>query len=142
MMDRIPDRVGWVLAVFALLLAANAIWMLVDPQVWYHELPAAVPDFGPYNEHFVRDIGCAFGAFAFAFAWAARAPAFRYPLVSVSTAFLVAHAALHVFDTARGFVDHSHWWIDLPGVYVPAVASAWLLLACRPELRPPPANPE
>ena len=38
----------------------NGAWMLWDPIHWYHTLPAAVPDSGPLNEHFVRDIGCAF----------------------------------------------------------------------------------
>ena len=48
-----------VLLLLATLTAANAVWMLADPQHWYHDLPAAVPDTGPYNEHFVRDVGCA-----------------------------------------------------------------------------------
>jgi hypothetical protein len=111
----------WVLLVFAATSAANAVWMLVDPQRWYHDLPAAVPDTGPYNEHFVRDIGCAFATMAVALFWAAFAPRWRPPLVAVATLFLAGHAALHVFDTARGFLDAHHWMLDLPGVYLPAL---------------------
>ena len=114
---------GWfvLLSALALITAVNAVWMLVDPSHWYSDLPAGVPDFGDYNEHFVRDIGCAFLTFALALAWAAFRPAVRAPLVGISAVFFVAHAVLHIYDTARGFVEVGHWWLDLPGVYAPAV---------------------
>ena len=44
----------WILGVTGL---ANGLWMLLAPESWYHGLPAAVPDTGPFNAHFVRDIG-------------------------------------------------------------------------------------
>jgi len=121
---------------FALSTAANAAWMLASPASWYHELPANVPATGAYNEHFVRDIGCAFLVMAFALGWAALRPAARAPLVVVSTAFLVLHAALHVFDSARGYLPAGHWRHDVAGVYLPAVAAvvvAFLIL--RPTRR-------
>ena len=114
----------WVLVIAAATSAANAGWMLADPQQWYHELPAGVPDTGPYNEHFVRDIGTAFATMAVALFWAAFTPRWRPPLVAIATLFMVAHAALHVFDTARGFLDAHHWWLDAPGVYLPALLLA------------------
>lgn len=115
------DSMFWLLAVIAVTSAANAVWMLAGPAHWYSELPAAVPDTGPYNEHFVRDIGVAFATMALAFGWAAFVPRWRPPLVVVGTAFLAGHAALHVFDTLRGFLDGDHWLLDLPGVYLPAL---------------------
>ena len=120
-MTKRRDGWFWVLVLFALTSAANAAWMLVDPQRWYHDLPAGVPDTGPYNEHFVRDIGCAFATMAVALFWAAFTPRWRPPLVAIAALFLVAHAGLHVFDTARGFLDAHHWMLDLPGVYLPAL---------------------
>lgn len=120
----------WVLLAAGLLSAANAAWMLWDPQLWYHELPAGVPDTGPYNEHFVRDIGTAFLTLSLAFVWAAYAPRWRPPLVAIATFFLVAHAALHLFDTARGFLDAHHWLLDLPGVYLPAAILAPVAWRC------------
>jgi hypothetical protein len=131
------DAMFWLLVVSALLSTANAVWMLVDPQRWYHDLPAAVPDTGPFNEHFVRDIGAAFATMAVALYWAAFAPRWRPPLVAIAALFLVLHAALHVFDTARGFLDGHHWLLDLPGVYFPAVLLA--VVAWR-ELRATPAT--
>jgi hypothetical protein len=117
---RALDGWGWVFAVAGAVTIANALWMFAGPLHWYHELPAAVPDTGPFNAHFVRDIGCAFLAVGVALIWAARAPRWRPPLVAVSALFLVGHAALHVFDTLRGALGHAHWWLDLPGVYLPA----------------------
>lgn len=39
-----------------LLLAANGLFMLADPVQWYAMVPG-VPETGPFNPHFVRDIG-------------------------------------------------------------------------------------
>jgi hypothetical protein len=126
--SRRSDPCFWLLGAMALGSAGNAVWMLADPARWYRELPAGVPDTGPYNEHFVRDIGCAFAAVALALAWAAWRPRWRPPLVAIAAFFLVAHAALHVFDTLRGFLDADHWALDLPGVYAPAAIAAGLAL--------------
>ncbi len=118
------DAWFWTLLLLALINTVNAASMLVDPSRWYQEVPAAVPDFGPYNEHFVRDLGCAFLTVTFVLVWAALRPAVRFPLVATAAFFLVGHAVLHVYDTARGFVDADHWWIDFPGVYLPALVLA------------------
>jgi hypothetical protein len=130
MTTRERDGWWWVLGALALLNLGNGVWMLADPRLWYTDLPAAVPDFGPYNEHFVRDLGGAFLAFGLGLGWAAVRPAARRPLVAIAALFTWLHAAGHVYDTARGVVDPDHWWIDLPGVYVPALvfaACVWLL---------------
>ncbi len=115
------DPIGWGLLVFGLIGLANALWMLVGPMHWYTELPAAVPDTGPFNPHFVRDIGCAFLATSFALIWAAWSPRYRLPLVGVAALFLATHAILHAYDTLRGALDHNHWLLDLPGVYLPGL---------------------
>jgi hypothetical protein len=127
-METRRDAWFWLLLLFAATSAANAAWMLVDPRRWYHHLPAGVPDTGPFNEHFVRDIGAAFATTAVALAWAAFRPRWRAPLVTIAALFLGAHAALHVFDTARGFLDTHHWLLDLPGVYLPVLVLAPLAI--------------
>ena len=65
------DGWAWALGALAAVTAGNALWMLVAPLHWYHELPANVPAAGPFNEHFVRDIGCAFAVMAVALGWVA-----------------------------------------------------------------------
>lgn len=110
-----------VLGLFALGNLATGAWMLVDPVHWYFTIPAAVPDFGPLNEHFVRDVGCAFVVQSALLAGAALVPAWRVPGCAMVALFYVLHAAVHVLDTARGLVGPDHWLIDLPAIYVPAV---------------------
>ena len=45
--------------------------------------------------------------------------------MTVVAVFYVLHAILHVHDTASGLVGPHHWWLDAPGVYIPAVLLAW-----------------
>jgi hypothetical protein len=125
------DGLGWLLFVFGLISLGNAAWMLADPLRWYHDLPAEVPDFGPFNPHFVRDIGCAFATVGVALVWAALSPPRRFALTAIATVFYAAHAVLHVFDTLRGAASPEHWLLDLPGVYLPAI----LLLAATSSAR-------
>jgi len=117
----------WILLVSGLLLVANALWMLAGPMHWYHELPAAVPDTGPFNPHFVRDIGCAFFAMGVALIWGERTPAWRFPLVAIAMVFLTAHALLHVYDTLVGNLPSDHWWLDFAGVYLPVLLIGFVL---------------
>ncbi len=122
----LPALDAWtlVIAVIALGSVSNGIWMLLAPGHWYVQIPAGVPDTGPLNVHFVRDIGCAFLSVGVALAWAALRPDLRRPLVSIACFFYLAHALLHVHDTLRGIVDADHWLLDLPGVYLPALILA------------------
>lgn len=113
---------GWtiVLGLFALGNLANGVWMLADPVHWYYTLPAGVPDFGPLNEHFVRDIGATFTALGGVLAVSAVVRSWRIPASITVAGFALLHAAVHVLDTVRGLVGAEHWSVDLPGVYLPA----------------------
>jgi len=119
--DRRLDGLGWLFMLLGAGTIANALWMLAGPMHWYTDLPAAVPDTGPFNPHFVRDIGCAFLTVGVALVWAALDRRSRMPLAVVSALFLALHGLLHVYDTVTGALDHTHWWLDLPGVYLPAL---------------------
>lgn len=121
MSEQKRDLHGWILLVFGVAMIANALWMLAGPMHWYNELPAAVPDTGPFNPHFVRDIGCAFLTAGASLVWAARSAHFRFPLTAMATVFLVAHALLHIYDTSVGNLPSTHWQLDFAGVYVPAI---------------------
>lgn len=115
------DPWRWGLLIAAIANLGNAAWMLADPADWYARLPAAVPDTGPLNTHFVRDIGSAFAMMGIALAWAAFRPALRVPFLALTALFYVLHALVHVTDTLAGRLPPSHWLIDLPGVYAPAL---------------------
>ena len=111
----------WALGIFGLANLANAAWMLADPAGWYAGLPAAVPDTGPLNTHFVRDVGSAFAVMGCALLWAAVRPALRVPMLAGVALFYLLHALVHVTDTVAGRLPASNWAIDAPGVYVPAL---------------------
>jgi hypothetical protein len=114
------DLLAWALGVFAVVNLANGVWMLAAPADWYARLPAAVPDTGPLNEHFVRDVGSAFVMMGCALVAGALRPALRAPALAFVALFYVLHALVHVADTLTGRLPASHWLIDLPGVYLPA----------------------
>src|SRR5215831_10035016 len=61
--------VAWVLE---LGLAANGLAMLEVPANWYAMVPGVV-DTGPFNVHFVRDIGIAYVVAGAALVWFAKA---------------------------------------------------------------------
>ena len=115
------------IAVLAAAASANGLWMLGAPLHWYNNVPAGVPDYGPFNAHFVRDIGIAFLTVGAALGWAVVRSTARFELVAVAAIFAVLHGVLHVFDTARGHVASSHWLLDVPGVYLPAGLLCWVL---------------
>ena len=110
--------------ILGLLNLANGLWMLLAPAGWYLNLPAAVPDTGPFNPHFVRDIGAAFTTIGVVLLLAAPS---RGVLLAV-TLFYVLHAVVHVADLTAGRLGPSHWLIDLPGVFVPALVLGALCL--------------
>jgi hypothetical protein len=118
---------------FAITNVANGLWMMVSPQSWYHDLPAGVPDTGPLNLHFVRDIGGAFLTIGVAFWLAASRPELRRGVLLFSTLFYVLHAAVHVLDLVTGHLHAEHWLIDLPGVFLPA---AVMVVLCLPRFWP------
>jgi|SRR5262245_28651179 len=132
-----PDGLAWVLGVLAALNLANGVWMIAAPASWYAGLPAAVPDTGPLNQHFVRDIGSAFVVMGCALAAGAAWPALRVPALALVSLFYVLHALVHVADTLTGHLPASHWAIDLPGVYLPA---ALLVVLTAVAARRPPSE--
>ena len=69
----------WILAIGMLL---NGTWMLLVPGSWFDRMPGVAAT-GPYNEHFVRDVGSAYLAVGVALALAAREPGAAFFLMIV-----------------------------------------------------------
>jgi hypothetical protein len=116
----------WLAGLLAAILGADAVVQLVAPFWWYGAVPGVVAT-GPYNPHFVRDIGAAYlvvaGSLA-AFAWRPRA---AWPALAAATAFLALHAGVHVFDATCGGGGLADVLRDLPGVYLPVAVTLGLL---------------
>ncbi len=124
-----------VLLLVGLSSGANAIWMLVVPQHWYGHVPAAVPDFGPYNVHFVRDVGIAYLIVGIGLLWSASNETVRLPITILATIFFGGHALVHLFDTARGHVGKLHWLLDFPTTYLPLFLLIGVIWASRGSAR-------
>ncbi len=104
-----------------ILSIANWIWMLLVPESWYQNLPAGVPDTGPFNHHFVQDVGAAYTTVGVALALAAARPRYRRSAILFAALFFALHAAVHVADLSTGRLHGDHWLIDFPGVFLPAI---------------------
>jgi hypothetical protein len=111
-----------------LISLANGLWMLADPATWFTHIPAAVTDTGPLNRHFVHDVGIAYFVCGVAALWCAHVGAAGFVAHLGVTLFYVGHALSHVVEIGLGLLPHTHWWIDLPLVFVPALALAILTL--------------
>jgi len=114
--------------VASVLSLANAAWMLAAPASWFFHFPDRLPDTGPFNPHLVRDVGAAFAVMGLGLAWAARNPAHRRVVHLGATAFLVAHALVHVGELLGGSLPPHHWLPDVPSVFLPPL----LFLALAP----------
>jgi len=124
-----PIWVRVVSIVLALLLAANGFNMLFRAHIWYESTPS-VPHIGPFNPHFVKDIGCAFLGSAFGFVLAAWRPMWWMPAAMVGGFFLGAHALVHIAETFAGHPSAAAMGIvDYVGVYGPAIIVIVLLAA-------------
>ena len=118
--------IGCVISLF------NGGWMLLFPFSWYTDLPAGVPHTGPFNQHFVRDIGVAFIVAALGFGWCALRADRARPVHIGLTVFFTGHALIHLADILSGRLPHSHWLIDAPAVFAPAVL---LIILSVPSVR-------
>jgi uncharacterized protein YjeT (DUF2065 family) len=106
------------------ILAVNGLFMLAAPAAWYGVVPGVI-ETGPFNPHFVRDIGAAYLACGAALAWAAGRAAAR-PAATFAALFLAIHAAVHLWDALAGRETWSQLLVDLPGVFAPPALAVWL----------------
>jgi hypothetical protein len=106
---------------------ANGAFMLVSPTHWYFAVPG-VTDTGPFNQHFVRDIGLIFLFVGTAFLLGAAKPQYRIVLWAAPTLWLAAHALFHLWEVAVGICGPSVLVRDFPAVTLPAIIGAALTL--------------
>jgi hypothetical protein len=121
----------WMSPVFWLLGLTNlgsGLWMLFAPEHWFQNLPAGVPDTGPFNQHFVRDVGAAFATIGVAFLAAAPKALTRRGVLLGATLFYSLHSLVHVADLVTGRLHANHWGMDLPGVFLPTMLLIFLAL--------------
>ena len=115
---------GFVLGVA---VAANGLLMLVSPLDWYFFVPG-VTTTGPFNQHFVRDIGLIFLFIAAAFLLGAAKPQHRAILWAAPTLWLGGHALFHLWEVAVGICEPSAIARDFLAVTLPAIVGAVITL--------------
>ena len=120
-----------VAAVLAVLLAANAVAMIAAPMWWYGAVPG-VTGTGPYNHHFILDIGAAYLTVAGGLAWFAWRPASGWPALVAGTTFLALHGLIHIADAVVSPHCGQDLIRDFGGVYLPPIIMTWLALGRRP----------
>jgi hypothetical protein len=99
---------------------ANGLFMLIAPHSWYSTVPG-VTTTGPFNQHFVRDIGLIYLLAGASFLTGAGKPRFRAALWAVPTVWLSGHALFHFWEVAAGISHHSAMARDFPAVTLPAI---------------------
>ena len=107
----------------------NGLFMLADGPRWYESVPG-VTHTGPFNPHFVADIGAAFlaaGAGLIARAWRPK----LWPAAVAGAAFIGLHGLIHVVDIAAGRAHDAATDVGL--VIVPAALTLWAALPGKGE---------
>ncbi len=121
-------------AILGLGAVANGLIMLAVPGDWYVAVPG-VTTTGPFNQHFIRDIGLIFVLIGVAYIWGAARPAMRVALWGAATFWLAGHALFHLWEVAVGICGTSAIARDFPAVTLPAMIGAgftvWALRDAR-----------
>ena len=110
--------------IVGLLQVTVGITMLFGPRSFYDLVPG-VYETGPFNPHFVRDVGSAFLVAGGGLLWFARDVRAR-PAALAGAAFLALHALVHVWDGMAGRERPEHLAHDLPLLLGIAALALWL----------------
>jgi len=108
-------------------MLANGIFMLAAPADWYLAVPGVTAT-GPFNQHFLRDIGLIFLLLGGAFLFGAALPQSRVLLWAAASFWLGGHALFHLWEVAVGICSPSVIPRDFPAVTLPAIIGALLTL--------------
>lgn len=110
--------------------AANGVFMLAAPPLWYDSVPGLAHT-GPFNPHFVMDIGVAYLVASLALIARAWRPRY-WPAAVAGAAFMCGHAIIHVMDVVAERTGNVG--VDVWLVIVPAPLAAWASSPARAEL--------
>ena len=109
-----------------LAMLGNGVFMTIAPESWYWMVPG-VPDRGPFNQHFVRDIGFIYVLGGAAFVHGSVYTKQRFLLWLMPTVWLVSHAIFHVWEVVVGICGPKSLIEDFGGVTLPALLGLGLI---------------
>ena len=116
-------------AILGALSVLNGAMMLFAGSFWYASVPGA-SETGPYNPHFVQDIGVAFLVAGLALAARVWRPVY-WPAAVAGASFLAVHALIHLLAMVAGH-DH-HTGFDLAAVVLPSALALYSAFPNRGE---------
>ena len=108
-------------------MLANGVFMLLAPEGWYLAVPGVTAT-GPFNQHFVRDIGIIYLFLGGAFLTGAARPEFRIVLWGAASIWLCCHALFHFWEVAVGICGTPALARDFPLVTLPGLIGIALTL--------------
>ena len=115
----------------------NGFFMTFAPEAWYWLVPG-VPGRGPFNQHFVRDIGINYILIGMAFVAGVMFIKHRMVLWLMPTAWLTGHAMIHVWEVIVGICGTISLIEDFAGVTLPALLALILVyVSYRDHLQDP-----
>lgn len=117
-----------VAVLLALLMVGNGGYMLANPGDWYLAIDG-VADTGPFNPHFVRDIGFIYLLTGFALVVGIYFPDQRPGLWSTVAAWHMAHAGFHIWEVVVGICGPEALARDFLGVTLPGVLALVIAVA-------------
>jgi hypothetical protein len=127
-------------AILAIVFAVNALAELFAGRWWYGVVPGVVST-GPYNAHFIQDIGATYLAAALGFAWFAVRPRAAWPALVTACAFLTLHGLIHLAGLIASPNVPADLVRDFPGVYLPALIAIGLAVFSTPKEPPNAESP-
>ena len=107
-------------------MALNGLWMLMSALPWFANVPADMAATGNPNIHLIHDVGIAYIIFGLGLVWCASNLAKSRPVYLGISFFMAGHALSHVLEILLGQLPPSHWWIDIPLVFLPGIILALL----------------
>lgn len=114
-------------ALFGAGLSANGAYMLMAPADWYFAVPG-VTSTGPFNQHFVRDIGLIFILIGLALCAGVVRRSERVVLWGAAGLWLAGHALFHWWEVAVGICGSDALARDFPAVPLPALVTVALAI--------------
>ena len=127
----VTNKLGIAIAfLLGLATLSNGVFMTIAPEPWYWAVPG-VPDRGPFNQHFVRDIGFIYLLIGAAFFYGALYTRYQFQLWLIPTGWLTLHAIFHIWEVIVGICGPESLLEDFAGVTLPAILSFVLLVICR-----------
>lgn len=118
----------WIALLLGMLLLANGVFMTIAPESWYWAVPG-VPDRGPFNQHFIRDVGFIYILAGAAFIYGAIYTKHQLQLWLIPTAWLALHAVFHIWEVVVGICGPESLIEDFGGVTLPALLGIGLIIA-------------